>query len=121
MEDDLRNKYSYGDYLPSESKLAAHFSVNRHTVRRAIDELVAAGLIMRHQGKGNMVLNQPSDYYLHSGAHFTGNLLEQGSLPRCEVLQARVTHASESLANKLNCEQEQKIIHLRTFRKINGI
>ncbi|MGF1703084.1 phosphonate metabolism transcriptional regulator PhnF [Photobacterium makurazakiensis] len=121
LEDDVRNKYSRGDYLPSESKLAEFFSVNRHTVRRAIDELVSAGLIMRHQGKGNMVLSQPADYYLHAGAHFTGNLLEQGSLPRCEVLQSRILLASESLAKKLNCEQETKIIHIRTFRKIDGV
>ncbi|MGF1683959.1 phosphonate metabolism transcriptional regulator PhnF [Photobacterium minamisatsumaniensis] len=121
LEDDVRNKYSHGDYLPSESKLAELFSVNRHTVRRAIDELVFAGLVMRHQGKGNMVVSQPADYHLHAGAHFTGNLLEQGSLPRCEVLKSRTMLASESLAKKLNCEQEKKIIHIRTFRKIDGV
>ncbi|MBC7004782.1 phosphonate metabolism transcriptional regulator PhnF [Photobacterium sp. BZF1] len=121
LEDDLRHKYQAGDYLPSESQLAKYFQVNRHTVRRAIDELVTAGLILRHQGKGNMVLSQPADYYLHSGAHFTGNLLEQGSLPRCEVLQSRTLVASERLAGKLDCEPESKIIHLRTYRKMDGV
>ncbi|WEM44151.1 phosphonate metabolism transcriptional regulator PhnF (plasmid) [Photobacterium sp. DA100] len=121
LEDDLRHKYLAGDYLPSESQLAKYFQVNRHTVRRAIDELVTAGLILRQQGKGNMVLSQPADYYLHAGAHFTGNLLEQGALPRCEVLQSRVITASERLAEELKCEPESRIIHLRTYRKMDGV
>ncbi|EAS44040.1 phosphonate metabolism transcriptional regulator PhnF [Photobacterium profundum] len=121
LDNDVRNKYQAGDYLPSESQLAQRFNVNRHTVRRAIDELVATGMVQRHQGKGNMVLRQPHDYYLHAGAHFTGNLLEQGSLPRSEVLQARVIIANSKIAERLNKPAESKVIHIRTFRKIDGI
>ncbi len=33
--------YQPGDFLPAEFQLAERFSVNRHTIRRAVDELGA--------------------------------------------------------------------------------
>ncbi|WP_107852272.1 phosphonate metabolism transcriptional regulator PhnF [Oceanimonas marisflavi] len=121
LESDIRQHYQPGDYLPPEMQLATRFQVNRHTVRRAIDELVANGLIQRHQGKGNMVVRQPHQYLLHDGAHYTGNLLEQGSLPSCRVIRSRMMVANGKLARELEVEPEQKIIHIQTLRKTEGI
>ncbi|MCC4265217.1 phosphonate metabolism transcriptional regulator PhnF [Oceanimonas baumannii] len=121
LEMDIRDYFSPGDYLPPEARLAERFGVNRHTVRRAIDELVANGLVQRHQGKGNMVLRQPQQYRLHEGAHFTGCLLEQGSLPSSQVICSRLVTASDKLARELGIEPEQKIIQLQTLRHMEGI
>ncbi len=121
LESDIRQYFRPGEYLPPEMQLADRFRVNRHTVRRAIDELVANGLIQRHQGKGNMVLRQPHLYRLHDGAHFTGNLLEQGSLPSSQVIKSRLIPVNSKLARELQLGQEQKIIHIQTLRKTEGI
>src|ERR1700755_2988641 len=43
------------DALPSERDLAADFDVSRITVRKALDGLVADGLLVRRQGAGNFV------------------------------------------------------------------
>jgi len=43
------------DALPPERELAAEFSVSRITVRKAIDGLVAEGLLVRRQGSGTFV------------------------------------------------------------------
>lgn len=59
--------------------LAERFEVNRHTVRRAVDELIMIGKVHRQQGKGCMVLAQPMSYPIHAKAAFTRNLLDQGS------------------------------------------
>ena len=37
LEQELRQHYRCGDYLPAEQQLAARFEVNRHTLRRASD------------------------------------------------------------------------------------
>lgn len=116
LENQIKQHFLPGDYLEPESKLAAQFEVNRHTVRRAIDELVSAGLIQRHQGKGNMVLAQPKLYPLHAGAHFTGNLLDQGSQPSCEVLKSRVIKASTKIAQQFGLPEDSKVIHIQTLR-----
>ena len=48
---------SVGDRLPPERQLAAELSVNRVTVRSALDRLTTAGLVSRRQGSGYRVLD----------------------------------------------------------------
>lgn len=59
---DLTNKikhgqYAVGDFLPSEPALSQLYSVSRETTRRALDELMATGLIQKLKGKGSVVLD----------------------------------------------------------------
>ena len=54
--------YQAGEFLPGEVQLAERFGVNRHTLRRAIDELVFEGSLLRQQGKGTQVLDRPLIY-----------------------------------------------------------
>lgn len=44
-----------GTMIPSEQELAARFQVSQGTVRKAIDELSLANLLVRRQGKGTFV------------------------------------------------------------------
>ena len=44
-----------GEAIPSETELAARFSVSQGTVRKAIDEMAAEHLLVRRQGKGTFV------------------------------------------------------------------
>ncbi|EFO2172269.1 phosphonate metabolism transcriptional regulator PhnF [Escherichia coli] len=60
LEQELRQHYRCGDYLPAEQQLAARFEVNRHTLRRAIDQLVEKGWVQRRQGVGVLVLMRPA-------------------------------------------------------------
>ena len=46
------------DALPSERQLAAELGVSRITVRKAIDGLTQAGLLVSRQGSGNFVSNR---------------------------------------------------------------
>ncbi|EHM3348916.1 GntR family transcriptional regulator [Escherichia coli] len=68
LEQELRQHYRCGDYLPAEQQLAARFEVNRHTLRRAIDQLVEKGWVQRRQGVGVLVLMRPFDYPLNAQA-----------------------------------------------------
>ena len=47
--------YTPGSRLPTEPVLCTAFNVSRITVRRAIDDLVAEGLVVRRQGSGTFV------------------------------------------------------------------
>jgi GntR family transcriptional regulator len=44
-----------GEAIPSETELAARFSVSQGTVRKAVDEMAAENLLVRRQGKGTYV------------------------------------------------------------------
>ena len=86
LEVELRTHYRCGDYLPAEQQLADRYEVNRHTLRRAIDQLVERGWVQRRQGVGVLVLMRPFDYPLNAQARFSQNLLDQGSHPTSEKL-----------------------------------
>jgi GntR family transcriptional regulator len=47
--------YRPGEQIPTEPALCAMFGVSRITVRKAVDELVREGWLVRHQGRGTFV------------------------------------------------------------------
>lgn len=51
--------YQPKDKLPNQKQLAALFSVNRLTVKKALDSLEAKGLIYKQSGLGTFVAPQP--------------------------------------------------------------
>jgi DNA-binding GntR family transcriptional regulator len=55
----LEGIYEEGVLLPSENELCAAHNLTRPTVRQALDALVKEGLIIKKQGKGSIVRNQP--------------------------------------------------------------
>lgn len=118
LRDEISARYRSGDLLPSENQLAGRFDVNRHTVRRAIDELVQDGLVRRHQGLGCRVVQKPIDYALHDRAAFSHNLNQIGLGLETEVLGCRATIIPASLAEQLALAEETKVLELQTRRFI---
>jgi GntR family transcriptional regulator len=51
----LDGQYGPGDYLPGERELETMFQVSRITAVRALNELAAAGLVVRERGRGTRV------------------------------------------------------------------
>lgn len=51
--------YPPGSALPTEERLAAEFGVSKATVRQAVGALVDRGLVVRRQGKGTFVQDNP--------------------------------------------------------------
>ncbi|SAL77721.1 GntR family transcriptional regulator [Caballeronia arvi] len=50
-----------GEVIPSEKKLAERFGVSIGTLRKAIDELCAENILIRHQGLGTFVAQHRRD------------------------------------------------------------
>lgn len=69
---ELRDAIARGDYaegrrLPTEAELSAARGVSRQTVRRALQELVAEGLVYRVRGRGTFAAPQaPGEQYVRS-------------------------------------------------------
>ncbi|MGW8845801.1 phosphonate metabolism transcriptional regulator PhnF [Enterobacter hormaechei] len=121
LEVELRTHYRCGDYLPAEQQLADRYEVNRHTLRRAIDQLVERGWVQRRQGVGVLVLMRPFDYPLNAQARFSQNLLDQGSHPTSEKLLSVLRPASRHVADALGIQEGDNVVHLRTLRRVNGV
>ncbi|MBR7174340.1 MAG: GntR family transcriptional regulator [Clostridia bacterium] len=54
-QDIFLGTYPIGSRIPAESELEIRYNGSRVTVRRALQELTAAGLLERKQGKGTFV------------------------------------------------------------------
>ena len=96
-------RYGPGDKLPTEAALASRFGVNRHTVRRALGDLVEAGIIHTRRGAGIFVAHRPTDYPIGERVRFHQNLRAAGRLPGKQILalETRAADAAEADALRL--------------------
>lgn len=71
--------------IPSERELMATYDVSRATVRKAIDGLVAGGLLHRIQGKGTFVARPRVESRLHL-ASFSEDMRQRGLTPATRLM-----------------------------------
>lgn len=59
--------------IPSEKALAARFGVSIGTLRKAVDELTAENVLVRHQGRGTYVAAHGRGHYFFAFFHIEGH------------------------------------------------
>lgn len=72
--DIVKGRLRQGEMLPSAQDLAARFSVNRHTVRRAMADLEKRNLVRTERGRGSFVQEQMLDYAISLRTRFNQNM-----------------------------------------------
>src|ERR1700691_5930118 len=82
-----------GTRLPTEADLSAQFRVNRHTVRRALEELSRDGLVRVEQGRGSFVAEDVLDYHVEPRTRFSEWIRKHNKEPSGRVLQLKETVA----------------------------
>lgn len=80
-------RYPPGARLPAEADLARRFAVNRHTLRRALADLRAAGVIYVRQGSGAYVAPARIDYVIGARTRFAENVGRSGRSTAREILR----------------------------------
>lgn len=119
-----KGRYAINDKLPSESKLAQLFQVNRNTVRQAISDLVTKGLVLKKNGVGSFVTGraaQPVKYTLQHISSFTDDMIRMGVSPRTRLLSQSVIEAPADVREKLMLGKEKLVILTERLRLGNGI
>ena len=91
------------DALPAERDLAAEFNVSRITVRKALDGLVADGLLVRRQGSGNFISARVHKNFAMLTS-FSEDMRARGRSPRSVWLKraAGTVTPEEALALRLS-------------------
>ncbi len=74
----LQKKLSPGEALPAERDLAEQFAISRITVRKALDALVAEGLLTRRHGTGTFVAAARVEKNFSRLASFTEEMQARG-------------------------------------------
>jgi GntR family phosphonate transport system transcriptional regulator len=104
--------YPAGARLPTEADLAARFNVNRHTVRRALEELSRGGLIRVEQGRGSFVAEDVLDYTVGPRTRFTEWIHRHNKEPSGRVLQLREIAADRAIATALGIRAGARVVLL---------
>jgi len=112
-------EWSPGTYLPSETRLAEDYGVAVGTLRKALLDLAAEGVVQRRQGKGTVVASHDSDQVLF---RFFNLRRPDGSMlrPESRVL-ARVREAAAGDdAAALGLTDGAEVIRITRVREGDG-
>lgn len=106
--------------LPTEHELMETFNVSRITIRRAVDELVREGIVIREKGRGTYVAPPKHSYRFTTLTSFTEELIEKGFRPGTRILDFSVLPASEEVAGRLKIPPGGEILRLERQRFADG-
>lgn len=117
-EDINAGRFDATSRLPTEIELAEQYEISRITVRRAVDELVAQGLVEKKQGKGTFIATPKLKKSFSTHAiGFTEMCAANGSVARAKLLEAGLM-APEShwVREQLGLEPGQTAVRIRRLR-----
>jgi len=105
-----------GERLPSERALAARFEVAVGTLRKALAELEARGLLERTQGSGNYIRARHDTDSVY--AMFRLELTEGGGLPTAEILSVQRRAKPEGAPDFGSGKEAHRIRRLRFLDRL---
>lgn len=110
-----RGELQPGQRMPSEHALAQSFGVHRHTVRRALADLVQRGLVRASQGSGTFVEDFAVDLALGKRTRHRHSLDQAGVRGALQVIEGREVAASADVARALDVRARSKVLHLQVL------
>jgi GntR family transcriptional regulator len=108
-----------GQALPAEKKLCERFGVSMGTLRKAVDELTASGVLVRQQGRGTFVARHSQDRYLFSFFHLVGHDGHK-AYPEVELVAFETLAADPDMAQDLALPVGAPLLHLSNRLSLRG-
>ena len=108
-----------GDRLDNEISLAERFGLSRPTMRRAIQELVDKGLLVRKRGVGTQVVRGRVTRPVELTSLFD-DLARAAQAPSTTLLVNEMIGATDHVAEQLGVALGEPVLHLRRLRFANG-
>ncbi len=117
----LRGEFATGERLPSEQNIAERFSVNRHTVRRALAELTARGLVRAERGSGTYVETARITYPIRARTRFSEIIGAAGRMAGGRLLSSAREPAPHDIALRLDLPEGAMTVRLEILRSANRV
>lgn len=109
-----------GSRLENEVSLGDRLNLSRPTVRRALQELVNKGFLVRRRGIGTQVVQGPVTRKVELTSLYE-DLDRGGQHPTTELLSHEVAEADANVAERLAIAEGSPVLHLRRLRLSDGI
>ncbi|MCP3464641.1 GntR family transcriptional regulator [Bradyrhizobium sp. CCGUVB23] len=115
----VRGDYPAGSRLPSEFALMRMFGASRFTIREALVDLRARGLVASRRGSGTTVLRQTPQTPKFTAISRSIDEFLATTIP-LQPLEVRDVIADEALAAELRCEFGRQFLLFQGVRKSPG-
>ncbi|MRX45190.1 GntR family transcriptional regulator [Agromyces kandeliae] len=109
-----------GSRLENEISLGQRFGFSRPTVRRAIQELVDKGLLVRRRGIGTQVVHGQVTRNVELTSLYE-DLTQTGQGPTTEVVSREVLTADENAARELGVAVGDRVLRIVRLRYADGV
>lgn len=117
-------RYKVGEKLPSEVELSKMCGVNRNTLRQAISELTAVGILRKEKGTGTFVGSATAfelKHKLERISSFRDMLGKSAIQANTKIIKKVVEDADDLVAETLFLGSSKKVIVVGRIRAGNGI
>jgi GntR family histidine utilization transcriptional repressor len=106
--------------VPSEDELAGEFGASRLTVRRALRELQADGVLLRIQGRGTFVIGPRMQCAVFSLPDITEEIAASGGAHSCRLLAHSILGRDSPGRNMLQLPADEAVFHSRLLHLEDG-
>ncbi|MEU7971462.1 GntR family transcriptional regulator [Micromonospora sp. NPDC049089] len=113
-------RYAPGEALPAQRELSTAYGVTLMTLRQALRELSAEGLIVQRPGKGTYVAPAHAAYQLGSLRSFGDDLREQGHEVHTTVISRAQRRVPSRVAARLRVREAETGLRLERVRAFAG-
>lgn len=108
MESLRDGEWKAGDMIPAEKRLCERYGVSVGTLRKAVDELTAENILIRHQGRGTFVASHSQDRYMFGFFHICPKS-GQKEYPKVEFISLEKDKADADSARRLGVGKGSKL------------
>ena len=120
IADDIRKgildgKYTPNEQLPLEKEMCQYYDVSRITIKKAVDELVNDGLVVKRRGAGTFVKDVDSveAKELSMSRQFSGfSASHKKDKIKSKIAKFEVINATAEIAEKLRITEEDFVYHI---------
>ncbi|NML46192.1 GntR family transcriptional regulator [Ramlibacter sp. G-1-2-2] len=106
--------------LPTEGELCEQFGVSRITVRRALADLTAQGLVERRHGVGSFVQAGARVQREQASLDYVESLRQRAAETKVTVLGLERVVPPADIAAFLGLQPADKAVHVRRLRRLEG-
>lgn len=111
MESLRGGEWKAGEMIPAEKRLCERYGVSVGTLRKAVDELAAENILMRHQGRGTFVTSHSPDRYMFGFFHIYGQDGRK-EYPKVEFISLSREKADVDSARRLGIRTGSKVLRI---------
>ncbi len=114
-------EWPIGSSIPSERDLSLEFNLSRTTTRKALDRLVAEGVLRKEPRRGTFVAQPKTVFDALTLRGFSAQALEAGASPASRLLRFDRVLPSAQIADRLGIPATQLVYLIERLRTVNDV